>query len=248
MALLEDQNPIAEIDSRLIQKSGEQVPDGQPANASAVAVATASGVSATLFPAISDLFKQTAKSLQDVESIVVAAGPGMFTGLRVGVVTAKTLAYVQKVPVLGVNTLEVIAAQTASSLDNDAMIIRPVINAQRQQVFGGAYRSIEPWRLEEVQPNQIQERETWIASLQDHDVVTGSGLIPLVSRLDEEIANHRNIQISDSETWDCSALGVGMVGSKYLLNGKHDDLWKLEPCYFRPSAAEEVFAAKQQNR
>lgn len=246
LALLEDQNSIAEIDSRLIQKSGEQDPNDQPADSSTAAVVTASGVSATLFPAISNLFRQATKRLQDVDSIVVAVGPGMFTGLRVGVVAAKTLAYVQKLPVLGVNTLEVIAAQTAMSLDNGDAVVRSVINAQRQQLFGGAYQAIEPWRVTEVQPNEIQDRETWIASLQENEVVSGPGLIPLVNQLENGIATDRKIRISARTTWDCSALGVGMVGSKYLLEGKRDDLWKLEPFYFRPSAAEEVLAAKRQ--
>jgi tRNA threonylcarbamoyladenosine biosynthesis protein TsaB len=247
LALLDDRNLIAKIDSRFYQTSGEQRPTAHSATASKGAVSTAPRVSATLFTAMSDLFDQTDFRLRDVESIVVAVGPGMFTGLRVGVVTAKTLAYVQKVPLLGVNTLEVIAAQTAISLEDAAVVIRPVINAQRQQLFGGAYRSVEPWRLKEVQPNEIQDRETWIASLREHDVVTGSGLRPLISRFQDGIATDQNIQIAAPATWDCSALGVGMVGRRYLLEGKHDDLWKLEPNYFRPSAAEEVFVAKQQN-
>ena len=243
LALLDEQIPIAQFDSRDSDGTG----GGAQRGSSAIdAGSPPQGVSATLFPAIRDLFAKTKFGLGDVEAVVVAVGPGMFTGLRVGVVTAKTLAYAQQIPVLGVNTLEVIAAQTAIALDDGEQVIRPAINAQRQQLFCGAYRNAQPWRLEEISPNEILDRDAWLASLNDNVVVTGAGLRPLSLELQEQVARERKIEIADESTWDCSALGVGLVGREYLSQGKSDDLWKLEPYYFRPSAAEEKLLANPQ--
>ena len=84
-------------------------------------------------------------------------------------------------PVLGVNTLEVIAAQSAIGRTDGEQMIRPAINAQRQQLFCGEYRQANPWQMEEISPNEILDRDAWLASLTDGVVVTGAGIRPLIS-------------------------------------------------------------------
>ncbi len=242
LALLDDDSPIAEFDSRLVESSRQPSQSGSVGGKGGRTLAP--GVSVTLIPAISNLFERTRFSLDDIDSISVAVGPGMFTGLRVGVVAAKTLAYVKQVPLLGVNTLEVIAAQSAIDSEDKPAVIHAVLNAQRQQLFAGTYQSVEPWRVTQFAPNAILERDTWIAGLSDGDLVAGPGLRPLIPQLNHLLDSDRSFKIAAESSWECTALGVGLVGREYLLAGRRDDLWKMEPFYFRPSAAEEVFAEK----
>src|SRR5258707_1343424 len=88
----------------------------------------------TLAPAIRDLLKQVGWRPADVQLVAVTAGPGSFTGLRLGVTTAKTFAYAVGCQVLGVNTLEVIASQSPP----ECSLLEVVLDAQRQQLFAAA--------------------------------------------------------------------------------------------------------------
>ena len=160
----------------------------------------------------------------------------MFTGLRVGVVTAKAFAYSTGADLIGVNSLEVIAAQTGESSKSVGKTICPVINAQRQQLFCGRYIYKGKWQVEEVASNEIFLREDWVDSLLRQEcVVTGSGLKPVADSLEGK----SNIQIADPSLWDCRASSVGKFAWAQFQAGRRDDFWKLEPIYFRPSSAEE---------
>src|SRR5438105_3971142 len=98
-----------------------------------VALDPAQRTARTLAPAIRDLLTQVSWRPADVQLVAVTAGPGSFTGLRLGVTTAKTFAYAVGCQVLGVNTLEVIAAQTP----RECSPLEIVLDAQRQQLFVG---------------------------------------------------------------------------------------------------------------
>ena len=78
----------------------------------------------------------------DLKRLAVAVGPGSYTGVRVGVVTAKSLAYALNISVVGVSSLEIMArlALAESSMNNDKVdVIVPMIDARRGTVFAGCY-------------------------------------------------------------------------------------------------------------
>ncbi|MEJ7542517.1 tRNA (adenosine(37)-N6)-threonylcarbamoyltransferase complex dimerization subunit type 1 TsaB [Staphylococcus intermedius] len=92
--------------------------------------------SVQLMPLVEWLLKQAQLKPADLDEIIVTEGPGSYTGLRIGVTTAKTLAYTLNIQLYGVSSLKAIAAQIQYS---DAYII-PIINARRQHVFAGVYQ------------------------------------------------------------------------------------------------------------
>lgn len=98
--------------------------------------------SRTLMPMCEDLLKNVGLSVKDVDLIAVAAGPGSFTGLRIGVSTAKGLAWAAGKPCAGVSTLEAMA-WTMAHLDGE---ICPVMDARRNQVYNARF-SAENGRL-----------------------------------------------------------------------------------------------------
>ena len=197
------------------------------------------GASVLLAPMLKTLTQQCGVSFQQIGLIALPTGPGLFTGIRVGVVSAKSLAYSTKANLVGVNTLEVIAAQTAVAQDWYGKPIAAVLNAQRQQLFTGQYVCSAPWKIEAVTPNQTLTRETWIDA-NNCELVTGSGLKPIK----EAIGAKQEVVVAPESSWECSATSVGKLAWQQYQDGRRDDFWKLEPVYFRPSAAEEVRNAK----
>jgi tRNA threonylcarbamoyladenosine biosynthesis protein TsaB len=200
------------------------------------------GASVLLAPMIKSLFSQTGYSIKDTNLIGIAIGPGLFTGIRVGVVTAKTLAYSIGAEVVGINTLDAIAEKTKVTLGGTLEAtahIRPIVNAQRQQVFAGHYQ-LEQNELKPFEPNEVIDREQWIKTLNPGDVVTGAGLRPI----EEAVGLKPGVVIAPKSCWDCCATTIGQLAEKKFESGYRDSLWDLEPLYFRPSAAEEVRAAK----
>ncbi|MEK6236108.1 MAG: tRNA (adenosine(37)-N6)-threonylcarbamoyltransferase complex dimerization subunit type 1 TsaB, partial [Planctomycetales bacterium] len=130
-----------------------------------------------LAPTIKSVLKQVNWRPTEVELVAVAIGPGSFTGLRIGVTTAKTFAYAAEAEIIGVNTLQVIAARAPEA----ATDLSAVMDAQRNQVYCGRLRrqSGEPW--EWVEETAILDADAWLDQLQPGQAVTGPGLGKLES-------------------------------------------------------------------
>lgn len=88
-----------------------------------------------LVPAIADLLRGFGIAASALDAVAVGIGPGLFTGLRVGVTTAMTMAHALGRPVLPVPTLDVLAAPHAG----DGRLVVPVIDAKRREVFSATY-------------------------------------------------------------------------------------------------------------
>lgn len=92
--------------------------------------------SITMMSQIESLLEYTKLEMKDIEGIVVAKGPGSYTGLRIGVTAAKTLAYTLNIPLYAVSSLAAIAA----TVRMHEFLLVPVIDARRNHVYAGIYR------------------------------------------------------------------------------------------------------------
>ncbi|SFD62006.1 tRNA threonylcarbamoyl adenosine modification protein YeaZ [Enterococcus casseliflavus] len=92
--------------------------------------------STALMPAINGLMQAVGMAPKELEQIVVAKGPGSYTGLRIGVTTAKTLAQTLNIPLIGVSSLKAVAANCVGV----SQVIVPLFDARRQNVYAGAYQ------------------------------------------------------------------------------------------------------------
>ena len=89
---------------------------------------------------IQDIFNETGMTAADLSAVAVSKGPGSYTGLRVGVSCAKGLCYGAQIPLIGVNTLEVIArCAIDNNLAADASYIVPMIDARRMEVYTAVF-------------------------------------------------------------------------------------------------------------
>jgi len=92
-----------------------------------------------LLPALDFLLRQLGLDLSGIEALAVSVGPGSFTGLRIGLATAKALALVLKRPLVGVETLAALAAQVPES----PLPVCAVLDARRGELYAALYRMVE---------------------------------------------------------------------------------------------------------
>ncbi|WP_448607661.1 tRNA (adenosine(37)-N6)-threonylcarbamoyltransferase complex dimerization subunit type 1 TsaB [Paenimyroides ceti] len=85
---------------------------------------------------IESLLKENAIDIKELNAVAVSKGPGSYTGLRIGVSAAKGLCYALEIPLIAIDTLEVIARQLV--IEHDALIV-PMIDARRMEVFARFY-------------------------------------------------------------------------------------------------------------
>lgn len=100
--------------------------------------------SQTLLPMVAEIFSRTGREVKELDAIAVSAGPGSFTGLRIGASTAKGLALGFHIPLIEVSTLEALAKNVSdtamlSSDPSDGMYIHPIMDARRNQVYTAAF-------------------------------------------------------------------------------------------------------------
>ncbi|MDZ7620856.1 MAG: tRNA (adenosine(37)-N6)-threonylcarbamoyltransferase complex dimerization subunit type 1 TsaB, partial [Patescibacteria group bacterium] len=166
---------------------------------------------------------------RDVQLVAVTVGPGSFTGLRVGVTAAKLFAYAVGAEVLGIDTLETIAARCPPDVDR----LWTAVDAQRGEwVVRQFARSTGVWPVP-LEPAELVDSQPWLASLPAGSVVLGPVLRKVAGGLPA------GIRCLDAEQWLPTAAEVALLASRDYAAGRRDDLWTLLPRYSRPSAAEE---------
>lgn len=187
----------------------------------------------TLVAEIANLFREHNLASANCTGIAVSVGPGSFTGLRVGVVCAKTFAYATGCPLTAVDTFEAIAQGCPSDIESVAVIDL----AQQGELFVGTYRrTAGRWQREgEI---TIQPSEHWAAVRPGGLRVVGPGLGRLRGNLFPEA-------VCLPPVYDIpQARHVATIGTRQLQAGQAVDCWSLEPFYLRRSAAEEKAGVK----
>ena len=107
--------------------------------------------SQTLMPMVKEVFEKSGLSVADIDLFAVCAGPGSFTGLRIGVTTVKGLAHAVNKPVVGVNTLEAMCY----NLPFCPFVIAPIMDARRGEVYNGFYEMKDGKAVELTPPRAI---------------------------------------------------------------------------------------------
>ncbi|MGJ9385850.1 tRNA (adenosine(37)-N6)-threonylcarbamoyltransferase complex dimerization subunit type 1 TsaB [Salipaludibacillus sp. CF4.18] len=115
-----------------------------------------------LMPAIRALFEEVDMKPAELDRIVVSEGPGSYTGVRIGVTTAKTMAWALNRPVIGVSSMEMLA-QNGRYFNG---VISPFYDARRGQVFTGLYRSMSNGIIRESE-DLITLHDGWLKALKE---------------------------------------------------------------------------------
>ena len=189
--------------------------------------------SQTLLPMAQQLLEECNLQVNDVDAVAVAAGPGSFTGVRIGVAAAKGFAWGAEIPCYGVSTLESMARQMA---EFEGYIL-PVMDARRQQVYTALFESDgeRVCRLWEDQAISLQELADGIKSLQKPIFLVGDGSILCYNTLKEQIPA---LVLQPQDKMHQRSRGVGLAALEAMKQGVAGDAGALTPNYLRLSQAE----------
>ena len=179
-----------------------------------------------LLPNLNYLLAQNSLSLESADCIIVARGPGSYNGLRVGISTARGLAYSLDVPIVGISTLEVEAWQHAST----GLPIRPILNAGREEVATTLYQMTDDgWtQLEEEHLSTIDDL---CSGIQTNTVFCGEYVYKIKDELTIKPGN-KVILISHFAGLR-RAGALAELGLRRIEAGDYDDTATLQPHYFR---------------
>jgi tRNA threonylcarbamoyladenosine biosynthesis protein TsaB len=188
--------------------------------------------SIVLLPALHDLCKFSRIELSSVDLFVCTIGPGSFTGLRVGASTIKGLALATGRPVVGVSTLEALAFNIIDS----KMLICPMLDAKKNQVYTALYRAGHDNVLEKRENERVTDIEEFLESIDEETIFVGDGSIKN-AELIGDILPGRSCFASACNQY-VRAAAVGLLGKRKYYEGDILDLITFTPIYLRPSEAE----------
>lgn len=195
--------------------------------------------SRTLMPIVEHLFQNTGTTLADCDAVAVAAGPGSFTGIRIGVAAAKGLAFGADKPAVGVSTLAAMARNVSFS---DGLIVC-AMDARRQQIYNALFEAGngELTRLTEDRAIALAELAEELRGDPRPITVVGDG-----ARLAYDYLNTNDIpcRLAPPHLVMQNAASVALEAEALAREGKLVSAQELEPVYLRPAQAERLRSKK----
>lgn len=197
--------------------------------------------SQTLLPMLDEIVKMTEMDLNMIDAIAISGGPGSFTGLRIGSATAKGLGLALDKPLIHVPTLEGLAY----NLCGYDSLICPIMDARRNQVYTGIYRfEGEEFRCVENQMAlDVAELATRLNELGEKVTFLGDGVPVYREQLEEKLTVPYAFAPANMNRQ--RAASVGVLGLRYLKEGRTETAAEHQPDYLRVSQAERERAERE---
>jgi len=179
-----------------------------------------------LLPSLSYLLEQTELSLQQADCVIVAKGPGSYNGLRIGISTAKGLAFGLSIPIIGISTLEVEAYQHAGT----GLPVCPIFNAGREEIATATYQKKgNKWR--QLTAEHLTTVEILCSRITTKTIFCGEFVPSIASRLRKQLKENAVIVPPAARLRRASYLAE--LGLKRFKAGDFDNPATLQPQYFR---------------
>ena len=193
--------------------------------------------SRTLLPMVEDMLNNSELSVQEIDAVAVAAGPGSFTGLRIGIAAVKGLAWAAEKPCIPVSTLEAMAWHLAHLEGN----IICAMDARRQQIYNAVFLAEvgELTRLREDRAVSLEEAAADVGEMDGPMTIVGDG-----AGLCFDFLTARGVEcrLAPVHLRQQSAVGVAMAA--WRRRGENLSAQELTPVYLRLSQAERERLAK----
>lgn len=197
--------------------------------------------SQTLLPAVSDLLCNTKTNIKDINAFAISAGPGSFTGIRIGISAVKGMALVENTPCISVSTLYAIAQNFR---DRDAVVCT-VMDARCKQVYAALFR-VKDGKVKRLCEDKAVKSEDFAKEIMRLRykcpiIIAGDGaevFFPFVQR-------RKNIILADLPLRLQNGVGVGLAAIEEYKKGNTWAPEKLLPIYLRLPQAERELKEKQ---
>ena len=193
-----------------------------------------------LVPHLEKLLQLAEIDKEKLTGIAVSNGPGSFTGLRIGLATAKAMSYSLKIPIIGVSTL----LGMAYNIQAEEALLRPLMDAQKGNFYTGLYE-IKKGKICVLEEENIRSAEEILdlAQANSRMMLLGEG----VKMLRDEILE-RNLlaQVAPPHLRMPRAASIAYGALERFQNEDYDNVMDLVPNYIRRSEAEELWEKKQQ--
>lgn len=192
-----------------------------------------------LMPMIENMLNISDLDVNDMDLIAVCQGPGSFTGLRISMATAKAIAHANNLPIVGINSVELLA----KNIELNNKKICSILDAQRTQVYTGQYK-FENSNLVELKSLHVVEIDELINELSSSDeewIIVGEA----VYKYEDKIKEIDNIYIpSPSNNVSRAGSLCSLAIDKYKNNISIYDCYTINPVYIRKSQAEVQYDEK----
>ncbi|HET9442693.1 MAG TPA: tRNA (adenosine(37)-N6)-threonylcarbamoyltransferase complex dimerization subunit type 1 TsaB [Acidimicrobiales bacterium] len=194
----------------------------------------------TLVPAIEFVCRTARIELREVSVVAADIGPGLFTGLRVGIATAKSLAQALRVPVIGFSSLDLLAHQVRHS----SRLIVPVVDARRGEVFSAFYRHVPGGvqRLSEPRVGTADELANDLLARREEALLVGDGALRYAGVLSDDLGF---VELGTVGTQWPSATDLVELAHPRALREEFVQPWELAPMYLRKADAEINWATRE---
>lgn len=187
---------------------------------------------------IENMFELNEMSAKDIDLISVCVGPGSFTGLRIGVATAKAIAHVRNIPVVEVNSLEALAFNIAMTNKT----VCPMIDAQKKQVYTCKYSWDKDSLLKvgDIDVKKVDDLADELKSSCEEFVLLGEG-----ADLHKEVfENMNNVYIAPKAHRSTRASSICEIAIQKFKKGDTKTHYEVVPYYIRKSQAEVEYEEK----
>lgn len=192
--------------------------------------------SQTLMPMVDELLKNTGLSVNDIDAVAVNAGPGSFTGVRIGVAAVKGIAFPKNLPCVSVSTLESMAY---NMLGNDC-IVCSVMDARCSQVYNALFRvkGCTVTRMTDDRALSLTDLKNELQNINEKVVLVGDGAVLCSKFLGEEL---ENIMLAPFNNRIQTASSIAYAAFEKINNGETVKADELMPVYLRlPQAQREL--------
>jgi len=186
-----------------------------------------------LLPSVDFILKTKGMNIQDIDGFALAAGPGSFTGIRIGLSTIKSFSYASGKPVAAVSTLKALAWKLHHP---ESRLLCPLLDAKKGEIYAALFES-KQGGLQDIVPQGAYPPDHFFALLPLHRVIffIGNGVDVCRDKIFQYFKDKARISFRSPFI----AYEVGLLGYELLKEKKGVSGQDIEPIYFRKSQAEE---------